>query len=97
MTTHYMKLKANLCLTKHHAMKTYCWAEAQLHALTSALDGGEWSASRCSRFIPVKIAPSTHWIGACVGRTADLDAVAKTKYSLPAVDGNLTPDVQLVA
>jgi hypothetical protein len=33
-------------LTKHHAVKTYGWAEVQLHALlTSALDGGEWSAS----------------------------------------------------
>jgi hypothetical protein len=32
--------------------------EVQLHAfLTSALDGGEWSASRFSRF-----SPGTHWI-----------------------------------
>jgi hypothetical protein len=38
--------------------------EAKLHAfLTSALDGGEWSASRPGRFIPRGRAPGTHWIG----------------------------------
>jgi hypothetical protein len=37
--------------------------ELQFHAfLTSALDGGEWSASRPSRFIPRERAPGTHWI-----------------------------------
>jgi len=28
--------------------------------LTSALDGGEWSASRPGRFIPRERAPDTH-------------------------------------
>jgi len=42
-----------LCLTKHHAMKTYGGVELQIHAfITSALDGGEWSASRPGRFTP---------------------------------------------
>jgi hypothetical protein len=52
------KLKLSLCLTKHDALKTYPWLkhhatktywglELQLHTfLTSALDCGEWSASR---------------------------------------------------
>jgi hypothetical protein len=32
-----------MCLTKHHAMKTYWGAEVhQPHAPTSALDGDEW-------------------------------------------------------
>jgi len=31
--------------------------------LTSALDGGEWSASRPGRFTPREIAPGIHWIG----------------------------------
>jgi hypothetical protein len=35
--------------------------EVQLHALlTSALDGGEWSASRSGRFTPQGLAPGTH-------------------------------------
>jgi len=34
------QIKLSLCLTKHHAMKTYWGVEIQLHAfLTSALDG----------------------------------------------------------
>jgi hypothetical protein len=31
--------------------------------MTSALDGGEWSASRPDRFTPRKRASGTHWIG----------------------------------
>jgi len=33
------------------------------HSLTSALDGGKWSASRPGRFTPKEKAPGTHWIG----------------------------------
>jgi len=47
----------------------------QMYAfLTSALDGGEWSASRASRFTP-----GTHWIGGWVGPRGVLDAVVKRK------------------
>jgi hypothetical protein len=36
-----------------YAIKTYVRVEVQLHAfLTSALDGGEWSASRPGHFTP---------------------------------------------
>jgi hypothetical protein len=35
--------------------------------LTSALDGGEWSASRPYRFTPGERAPGTHWIGGWLG------------------------------
>jgi hypothetical protein len=39
-------------------MKTYWGVEVQLHAfLTSALDGGEWSASRPGRFTPQGMNP----------------------------------------
>jgi hypothetical protein len=31
--------------------------------LISALDGGEWSASRPYHFTSGEIAPGTHWIG----------------------------------
>jgi hypothetical protein len=43
--------------------------------MTSALDGGEWSASRHGRFTPGKRAPDTHCIGGWVGPRAGLDAV----------------------
>jgi hypothetical protein len=35
-------------LTNHHAMKAY----SSTHSLTSAPDGGEWSASHPGRFTP---------------------------------------------
>jgi len=38
--------------------------------LTSALDGGEWSASRPVRFTPRERAPGTHWIGGWVGQSS---------------------------
>jgi hypothetical protein len=31
--------------------------------LTSARDGGEWSALRPGRFTPEERTPGTHWIG----------------------------------
>jgi hypothetical protein len=59
-----VKVKLFLCLTKYHIMKTYGVMEVQLHAfLTSALDGGEWSVSRHTRFIPRKGARCVYWLG----------------------------------
>jgi hypothetical protein len=46
-----------------------------MHSLTSALDGGEWSASRLGRFTPRKSAPGTHCVGVWVSSRAVLDAV----------------------
>jgi hypothetical protein len=44
--------------------------EAYSHAfLTSALDGGEWSASRLGLFTPRERDSGTHWIGGWVGPT----------------------------
>jgi hypothetical protein len=45
------------------------------HSLTSALDGGEWSASHPGRLTPRERAPGIHWIGGWVGPSAVLDAV----------------------
>jgi hypothetical protein len=62
-----VKVKLSL-LIKHHAMKTYGGVDVQTHVfLTSALVGGEWSASRSGRFIP-----ASHWIGVWVGLIAGL-------------------------
>jgi len=46
---------------------------------TSALNGGEWSASRSGRFTPKEITFGTQWIGGCVGPRASLDAAARRK------------------
>jgi hypothetical protein len=42
------------------------WRYSSAHSLTSAVDGGEWSASRPGRFTPRERAPGTHWIGGWV-------------------------------
>jgi len=55
-----------------------------MHSLTSALYGGEWSASRPGRFTPRERAPFTCWIGGWVGPRAGLDAVARKKFPAPA-------------
>jgi hypothetical protein len=39
------------------------WRYSSTHAFTSALDGGEWSASLSGRFTPRETDPGTHWIG----------------------------------
>jgi hypothetical protein len=63
-----------------------------------ALDGGEWSASRPSRFTPRERAPGTHWIGCWVGPRAVLDSVVKRKIPIPRRESNpRTPIVQPVA
>jgi len=55
-------------LIEHHTMKAF---------LTSALDGGEWSASRPGRFTHRERVLDTHWIGGLVGPRVGLDAVSK--------------------
>jgi len=72
-------------LTKHHAITTYWGVEVYLHRfLTSALDGGKWSALRPGHFTPGVKAPGTHWIGGWVGARSGLDAVAKRRN--PTID-----------
>jgi hypothetical protein len=45
-------------------MKAYWGVDVWIHIfLTSALVGGEWSASLPSRFTPGERAPDVHWIG----------------------------------
>jgi hypothetical protein len=65
------------------------------HSLTSALDGGEWSASRSGRFTPRERAPRTHWIGGWLGPRVVLDAVVNRKIPSPRRESNpRTPIVQ---
>jgi hypothetical protein len=50
-------VKVYLCLIKHHAIKVYA-ADVYIQAfVTSALDGGTWSATRSGSFKPVELAP----------------------------------------
>jgi hypothetical protein len=73
------------------------WMYSSIHSLTSALDGGEWSASRPGRFTPREGAPGTRWIGDWVGTRAVLDAVLKRKIPNPRRKSNpRTPIVQLL-
>jgi hypothetical protein len=45
--------------------------------LTSALVGGEWSASRPARFTPGERSSGTHWIGGSVDPRAGLNDMEK--------------------
>jgi hypothetical protein len=55
--------------------------------LTSALVGGEWSASRPDRYNPGRKAPGTHWIGGWVDLTVGLDDMKKRKFlHLPGLE-----------
>jgi hypothetical protein len=46
-------------------MEKYGGLGVEIHVfLTSALEGGEWSASSPGRFTPWERAPGTHWKGA---------------------------------
>jgi hypothetical protein len=48
----------------HYAMKTYEWVQVTAPPFfISALDGGEWSASRLNRFTLVETASGIHWVG----------------------------------
>jgi hypothetical protein len=63
------------------------WRYSSTHYLTSALDGGEWSASRPFRFTPRERTPSAHCIRGCVGSRAVLAAV-KRKIPSPHRESN---------
>jgi hypothetical protein len=72
--------------------------EVELHAfLTSALDGGDWSASRTGRFISRVRTADIHWIGGWVGPRAGLESVAKKVNCFSASARNWSPVVQPVA
>jgi hypothetical protein len=62
---------------------------------TSALDGGEWSASRPGRaFTPGERTPGTHCTGGWVGPRASLDTEARRKILCPRRGSN--PDRPVV-
>jgi hypothetical protein len=64
-----------LCLIKHYAIDDV-WGSGgiALPFLTSALYGGERSASGPGPFNPGDKVPGTHWVGGSVGLRAGIDA-----------------------
>jgi hypothetical protein len=66
--------------------------------LTSALDRGEWPASRPGRFTRKERDPGIHWIGGWAGTRAVLNAVVKRTIPSPRRESNpRTPIVRHVA
>jgi hypothetical protein len=54
--------------------------------LTSALDGGQWSASHIRCFVPKERIPSIQCIGGWVAPSSDLDDLEKREISYPCQD-----------
>jgi hypothetical protein len=71
-------------------MKAYWRVKVYLHAfLTSALDGGEWSASRSGPFTP-----GTHWIGGWMDPRAEHGSEEKNSQHVTGLE---PPIIQPVA
>jgi hypothetical protein len=65
-------------------MKAYGGVDVYTHVfLTSAVVGGEWSASRSDRFTPAEGALGTHWIRGWVGPRTGLDNMENLKFLHP--------------
>jgi hypothetical protein len=95
-----VKVKLSLCFNwaSCHEGVLGEWMYSSTHSLTSALNGGEWSASRPSCFTPRERAPGTHWIGGWVGTRTVLDVVVKRKIPSPHRESNpRTPIIQPIA
>jgi hypothetical protein len=97
--TLWKKVKLSLCFnwSPHHEGVLGEWRYSSTHSLNSALEEGEWWASRPGRFTPKERIPCTQWIGGWMGPRAVLDAV-KRKISSPRRESNpRTPIIQPIA
>jgi hypothetical protein len=95
----HLTLEVNLSLyffnsAPHHVGVLGEWRYVSTHSLASALDGGEWSASRSGHFTPRERYPGTHWIGGWVGPRGVLDAVVKRK--IPSSHQESNPRTRIV-
>jgi hypothetical protein len=95
----WKKVKLSLCLTKHHAMKTYWGSGGIAPRITDLGTRWRWVVNFTPRpLYPQGKAPGTHWIGGWVGLRAVLDTVLKRKIPSPRRGSKLrTPIVQSVA
>jgi hypothetical protein len=71
------------------------WRYSSTHSLISALDGGEWSASRSGRFTPRERVPGTHWIECLVGPEPFWTRWWRERIPAPAGTGTLEPTFYL--
>jgi hypothetical protein len=71
-----------------HAMKEYEEVDVWLHTfLTSAPDGGEWSASGTGRFTSEELVPCASSTGRRMGPRATLNALKNRKiFPLPNIE-----------
>jgi hypothetical protein len=69
-------------------MKAYGGVDVYIHVFfTSALAGGEWSASRPCRFTPGERSPGSHWLGCWVNPRTGLDGVeGRIFLTLPGLE-----------
>jgi hypothetical protein len=96
----YVKVKWSLCFDRspRHEGLFGEWRYSSTLSLTSALDGGEWSASRPASFTPRGRDAGNHWVGGWLGSRAVRDAVVEKKIPSPRRELNpRTPIVQSVA
>jgi hypothetical protein len=89
-----VKPKKNFVLLKSSPTTRHggAWGEKRYSSYsftTSALDGGEWSASRPGRdFTPGERTPGTHCTGGWVGPRAGLETEARGKILCPCRGSN---------
>jgi hypothetical protein len=88
VSTHTRQQKKQSCPTTRHEG---AWGERRYSFysfLTSALDGGEWSASRPDRALSRERTPGAHCTGGWVGLRAGLDTEARGKILCPCRGSN---------
>jgi hypothetical protein len=75
LLTMMVKVKVSLCFKRalRHEGVLGEWRYSSAHSLTSALNGGELSASRPGLFAPRERALVAHWLGGSVDPRAVLD------------------------
>jgi len=82
-----VKKSASLCLTKHHATKTYWGRGGIAPRILNLCVNWRWVVS----FTPGRFTPGTSHVGGWVGARAGLYAEEKRKIPLIATAGNWTP------
>jgi len=83
----YVKVKGkdvpvHFCWAPRHEGVLGEWMYSSTHSSSSALDGGEWLASRLGRFIHRERDSRTHWIGGWMDPRTILGHDMKYKYKI---------------